>query len=77
MDALVHWCLQIAKSVALTVVFTALGLALFGLAFYIMNKVAPFSLRKELEEDQNTALGVLMGAVIIGIAIIVAAALHG
>jgi uncharacterized membrane protein YjfL (UPF0719 family) len=42
-----------------------------------MTKVAPFSVRKEIEEDQNTALAVLMGSVILGIAIIVAAAVQG
>jgi uncharacterized membrane protein YjfL (UPF0719 family) len=60
-----------------TAIFSVVGLIFFGLAFWIMNKVAPFSLRKEIEEDQNTALGIVMGSVILGIAIIVAAAIHG
>jgi uncharacterized membrane protein YjfL (UPF0719 family) len=34
-------------------------------------------LRKEIEEDQNVALGVVLGAVVIGIALIVAAAIRG
>jgi uncharacterized membrane protein YjfL (UPF0719 family) len=38
--------------------------------------MTPFSLRKEIEEDQNVALGVVLGAVVIGIAIIVAAAIR-
>jgi uncharacterized membrane protein YjfL (UPF0719 family) len=42
-----------------------------------MAKLAPFSLRKEIEEDQNTALGIIMGAVILGVALIVSAAVHG
>lgn len=58
-------------------VFTAIGLLLFGLSFMIVEKVTPFSVRKELEDDQNTALGVVIGAMIIGIAIIVAAAIQG
>ena len=33
----------------------------------------PFSLRKEIEEDQNVALGVVIGAVILGLAHIIAA----
>jgi hypothetical protein len=33
--------------------------------------------RKEIEEDQNTALAVVIGAVIIGIAIVIAAAIQG
>lgn len=65
------------KGLAMAVVFTVIGLVLFGFAFLLMNKFSPFSIRKEIEEDQNTALAVLMGSVILGIAIIVAAAIHG
>ena len=49
----------------------------FALAFLIIVKIAPFSTRKEIEEDQNTALAILIGSVIIGIAMIVASAVHG
>ena len=33
--------------------------------------------RKELEADHNTAVAILMASVILGLAIIIAAALHG
>jgi uncharacterized membrane protein YjfL (UPF0719 family) len=62
---------------AQVVIYVLVGLALFGVSYLIIAKVTPFSLRKELEEDQNTALGVLLGAVFIGIAIILAAAIRG
>ena len=62
---------------AAALVFSAIGLALFGLAFFVIVKVAPFSIRKEIEEDQNTSLGIIIGAVIIGIAMIISAAVHG
>ncbi|HXG94181.1 MAG TPA: DUF350 domain-containing protein [Blastocatellia bacterium] len=65
------------KIVINTVVFTLFGLLVFALAFWIIVKAAPFSVRKEIEEDQNTALAILIGAVIIGIALIIAAAVHG
>ena len=65
------------RTIVSTLAFSLIGMVLFGLAFFVMVKVAPFSIRKELEEDQNTALAVLMGAVILGIAWIVAAAVHG
>ena len=58
-----------------TVIFVGIGLIVFAIAFFIMTKVAPFSVRKEIEEDQNTALAVLMGSIILGIAIIIAAAI--
>jgi uncharacterized membrane protein YjfL (UPF0719 family) len=44
---------------------------------WLANRLAPFSLRKELEEDQNTAVAIIIGAIMIGISIIIAAAIHG
>ncbi|MBK6915931.1 MAG: DUF350 domain-containing protein [Deltaproteobacteria bacterium] len=62
---------------AAALVFSAIGLALFGLAFFVIVKVAPFSIRKEIEEDQNISLGIIIGAVIIGISMIISAAIQG
>ncbi len=59
----------------LTLVYSGVGLAFFALAFWLFERIAPFSVRKEIEQDQNTALGLVMGAVIIGLAIIIAAAM--
>ena len=58
------------------VVFALLGVVLFVVGFLIFDKITPGSLWKELLEDQNTALGVLMAGVAIAIAIIIAAAIH-
>jgi putative membrane protein len=58
-------------------IFGGIGIALFAMAIKIIQKTVPFSLEKEIAEDQNTALGIVMGSLIIGLAIIVAAAIHG
>ncbi|MDQ6633450.1 MAG: DUF350 domain-containing protein [Gemmatimonadota bacterium] len=58
------------------IIFAIIGVVLFVLAFILFDKLTPGSLWKELIEDQNTALGVLMGAVAIALAIIIAAAVH-
>ena len=60
-----------------TVIYALLGMALFGLGFAICSKMAPFSFRKEIEEDQNTALAVLLGSMFLGLAIIIAASISG
>jgi len=60
-----------------TLIFVLLGLLVFALAFLIIVKASPFSVRKELADDQNVALAIVIGSVIIGSAIIVAAAIHG
>jgi uncharacterized membrane protein YjfL (UPF0719 family) len=39
--------------------------------------VSPFSVKKEIEDDQNNALAIIIGALIIGISIIIAAAING
>ena len=62
---------------ATTVIFVAIGLVVFALAFAIVVLVAPFSVKKEIEEDHNTSLAIIIGAIIIGIAMIIAAAIHG
>ncbi len=60
-----------------TVIFVAIGLVVFAIAFLIVVLVSPFSVKKEIEEDQNTALAIIIGALIIGVAMIIAAAIQG
>jgi len=60
-----------------TLIFVLLGIIIFALAFFLIVKASPFSVRKEIEEDQNVALAIVIGAVIIGIALIVSAAIQG
>jgi putative membrane protein len=66
---------ELIHLVVVSVIFVAIGLLVFGLAFWLITKLSPFSIRKEIEEDQNTALGIVIGSVIIGLAIIIAAAI--
>ena len=68
---------DILPVIVTTAIFTLFGLVVFGLAYIIIVKATPFSIRKELEEDQNTAIAIVIGAVIIGIALIIAAAIQG
>lgn len=60
-----------------TLVFVILGLIVFALAFLVIGKATPFSVRKEIEEDHNVALAVVIASVILGSALIIAAAIHG
>lgn len=68
---------RISEAVVSSAVFAGIGLAVFALAFFLMIKVTPFSVRKEIEEDHNTALAIIMAGVIIGISLIIAAAISG
>ena len=59
-----------------TIVYSILGFIVFFVGFIVFEKLTPFSIRKEIEEDQNVALGVIIGAAMIAIAIIIAAAIR-
>jgi uncharacterized membrane protein YjfL (UPF0719 family) len=56
-------------------VYGLLGILLMGLGFLVVRLVSPFSIKKEIEEDQNTSLGIIIAGVVIGISIIIAASI--
>lgn len=57
-------------------VFTFLGILVFVVAFVAMDKVTPYHLWKEIVQEHNMALAILVGAMSIGICIIIASAIH-
>jgi len=58
-----------------SIVYALIGVAIFAIAFLIMERVLPFSLRKELAEDDNVAVGLVVGSIFIGLSIIIASAI--
>jgi uncharacterized membrane protein YjfL (UPF0719 family) len=68
---------EFLKPLVASVIYSLLGMAVFAIGFLIIRWVVPFSLRTEIEEDQNTSLGIVIGSIVIGLAIIIAAAIHG
>ena len=64
------------NNVAGATVFAFLGILVFIVAFVIVDKVTPYDLWKEIVEDNNTALAILVGAMSLGICIIIASAIH-
>jgi putative membrane protein len=65
------------RAIVASVVFSAIGLLMFSIAWRAIQWLSPFSIRKEIEGDQNTAVGIVIGAIMLGLAIIIAAAIHG
>jgi putative membrane protein len=57
-------------------VFAALGILVFVIAFAIVAKLAPFRLWKEIVEERNVAAAILAGAVALGLCWIIASAMH-
>jgi uncharacterized membrane protein YjfL (UPF0719 family) len=68
---------ELVPAIIATLIFVVIGLVFFGLAYLILHFIMPFSIRKEIEVDQNTSLGIIIGSMLIGIAIIIAAAIMG
>ena len=66
---------KIIEGILSSAIYGILGIILMGLGFLIVRIVTPFSIKKEIEVDQNTSLGLIIAAVIIGISIIIAAAI--
>jgi len=65
------------KALVASIVYSLIGVAMFAASFLIIKLITPFSIRKEIEEDQNTALAIMIGSVILGLSIIIAAAIGG
>lgn len=67
----IHWAPMIAA-----LVYAILGLVVFGVAFVVVDKLTPYHLWKEIIDEKNTALAIVVGAVAIGISIIVSSAIR-
>ena len=66
---------QLLEVLVATLIFVSICLVFFTVAYFILSRI--FNIHKEIEEDHNTALGIVIGSIMIGIAIIIAAAIHG
>ncbi len=67
----IHWAPMIAA-----LVYAVIGLVIFGVAFVLVDRLTPYNLWKELIDEKNTALAIVVGAVAIGISIIVSSAIR-
>ena len=75
MDAtdLIQW-----KFVVASLLYTGIGLAIFVISFVVLDLVTPkVGVWKEICEKQNMALAIFLGAIAIGIALIISSAIHG
>jgi putative membrane protein len=58
------------------VLYAVLGIAIFVGAFFVIDKMTPYDLWGEIVNEKNTALAIMIGAMSIGVCIIIAAAVH-
>jgi putative membrane protein len=57
-------------------IYAILGIVIFILCFVLLDKMTPYHLWREIVEDKNIALAILIGAISLGMCIIIAAAVH-
>jgi uncharacterized membrane protein YjfL (UPF0719 family) len=68
--------MDIVRNIEAAVVFAFIGIAIFVLSFAIIDRLTPYDLWREIVQEKNMALAVLVGALSIGVCIIIAAAVH-
>ena len=68
--------MDIVRNIEAALIFAFIGIVVFVTAFAVIDKMTPYHLWKEIVEDHNLALAVLVGAFSIGICIIIAASVH-
>ena len=57
-------------------IYSVLGILIFVVFFVIIDRMTPYHLWKEIVQEHNMALAILVGAMSLGICIIIAAAIH-
>jgi uncharacterized membrane protein YjfL (UPF0719 family) len=72
-----EWIATHARPIMDSIIYSALGTVVLLLFFYFIEKILPFSMRKEIAEDHNVALGIILGAFILGLSIIISSAIRG
>lgn len=72
-----QWIANHARPIVDSLVYSLIGTAILLGAFWAIEKLMPFSLTKEIAEDQNTGLGIILGAFVLGISLIISAAIRG
>ena len=63
-------------NVVAALAFAFMGMLIFVIAFVVMDKLTPYHLWKEIVQEHNMALAILVGAMSIGLCIIIASAIH-
>jgi putative membrane protein len=64
------------NNVLSAITFAAIGIVIFVIFFVVLDWITPYDLWKELNEEKNEALAIVVGAVALGICIIIASAIH-
>ena len=65
------------KYVVASILYSGLGILILLISFWVIEKITPENLWKEILEKKNMALALMASAYMIALAIIIASAIHG
>jgi len=60
-----------------SIIFSLLGIVILIIGYFIIEKLTPENTWKEVTEKNNIAVAIVLAAFIIGISMIISAAIHG
>lgn len=72
-----QWIANHIRPIVDSIIYAVLGAGILVVTFKLITMMMPFSVKKEIEEDQNTSLGIILAAVIIGLSMIISSAIKG
>jgi uncharacterized membrane protein YjfL (UPF0719 family) len=67
---------QLATNLLAALMFAVLGIVILVLSFVLLDRLTPYDLWREVVEKQNVAVAVLGGLALLGLSVIIAAAIH-
>ena len=67
----------LGKQLIASMLFSLVGMVVLGGGFFIFDRITPYSLWKQIVEEKNMALAVLVGAMCIAMGLIISSAIHG
>lgn len=60
-----------------SIVFSVIGIIILLVFYFLIEKLTPEQTWHEISQNKNTALAIIFGALIIAVAMIISAAIHG
>jgi|688.fasta_scaffold968544_1 putative membrane protein len=69
--------MQLEQLIINSLVFSGIGIAVLLIAYFILEKITPENTWKKITEENNTAVALVLAALIIGVSMIISAAIHG
>lgn len=71
------WLVNHIRPILDSLLYSLIGTAILLGSFWVIEKLMPFSIAKEIEHDHNVGLGIILGSFILGISIIISSAIRG